>query len=181
MSKSPMLSVRLGKELKQLWVDHCIRYGTTPSRGIRQVIGHLMAKSDQAAPVGKPTELQEHADLTRRRLEIRLTTSEYLCIQEFARQQGMSSNQWVINLIRANLVARPQLGMEELRVLGESNSRLLALGRNLNQIARQINTNPGVHERFKTEQIENLSRHIATHTAQVTGVMRANIDRWTVK
>ncbi len=71
--------------------------------------------------------------------------------------------------------------MEELRVLGESNSRLLALGRNLNQIARKINTNPGAHERLKTEQIENLSRHIAAHTAQVTGVMRANIDRWAVK
>ena len=71
--------------------------------------------------------------------------------------------------------------MEELRVLGESNSRLLALGRNLNQIARQLNTNPGARERLKTEQIENLSRYVATHTAQVTSVMRANIDRWTVK
>lgn len=127
------------------------------------------------------TELQEHADVTRRRLEIRLTTSEYQSIQKFAEQQRMSSNQWIINLIRANLVARPQFGMEELRVLGESNSRLLALGRNLNQIARQLNTNPGTRVRLKTEQIENLSRHVATHTAQVTSVMRANIDRWTVK
>lgn len=181
MSNDPILSVRLSKELKQLWVDHCIKSGTTPSRGIRQVIGHLIAKEEHPATVSRLTEFQEHADLTRRRLEIRLTATEYRAIQELARQQGMSSNRWIINLIRANLVARPQFGMEELRVLGESNSRLLALGRNLNQIARQINTNPGTHKQLKTEQIEALSRHIANHTAQVTGVMRANIDRWLVK
>jgi predicted HicB family RNase H-like nuclease len=181
MSSSPVLSVRLGRELKQLWVEHCTKHGTTPSSGIQQVKRHLTAKSGQAMLSGKRTEIQEHADRTRRRLEVRLTASEHSSIQDSARQEGVSSNQWVINLIRVNLVARPQLGMEELRVLGESNSRLLALGRNLNQIARQINTNPVAHERLKTEQIEALSRHITTHTAQVANVMRANIDRWTVK
>lgn len=181
MSNSPMLSVRLGKELKQLWVNHCLRFGTTPSGAVRQLVRHLIAKSEPGAPVSTLAELHEQADVTRQRLELRLTTSEYLSIRELARQEGMSPNQWIINLIRANLVARPQFGMEELRVLGESNSRLLAIGRNLNQITRQINTNPGDHERLKAEQIEILNRYIVRHTTHVTGIMRANIDRWTLK
>lgn len=171
------LSVRLDADLKARWSDFCIQQNSTSSAGVRQVICRLL---DGRPTVATATAVSksESPDTNRRRLEVRLTESEHCHIQAQAEQQRMSANQWVINLIRANLAAEPQFGMAELRVLGESNSRLLAIGRNLNQIARQINVGKIEHDRLKVEHIEKLSRHIVAHTAQVSDAMRANIDRW---
>ena len=171
------LSVRLDAHLKARWSDFCIQQKSTPSAGVRQVICRLLDGRPAVATVAAASK-SESPDTNRRRLEVRLTESEHCHIQGQADQQHMSANQWVINLIRANLAAEPQFGMAELRILGESNSRLLAIGRNLNQIARQINAGQREHDRLKIEHIENLSRHITAHTTKVSDSMRANIDRW---
>ncbi|KGD90494.1 hypothetical protein JL37_21390 [Achromobacter sp. RTa] len=170
------LSVRLDSDLKRRWQVFCVRQGSTPSDALRQVIVRLLNGSTTA---GSPTpSTHEHPDTSRRRLELRLTETEYARIEALALQQGMSANRWVIHLIRANLSGEPQFGMTELRTLGESNSRLLAIGRNLNQIARHMNAGRALETVVTAERIDTLTRHIKTHTARVADIMRANIDRW---
>ena len=170
------LSVRLDSDLKRRWQVFCLRQGSTPSDALRQVIVRLLNGSTTA---GSPTpSMHEQPDISRRRMEVRLTETEYARIEALALQQGMSANRWVIHLIRANLSGEPQFGMTELRTLGESNSRLLAIGRNLNQIARHMNAGRALETAVTTERIDTLTRHIKTHTARVADIMRANIDRW---
>lgn len=170
------LSVRLDSDLKRRWQVFCVRQGSTPSDALRQVIVRLLNGSTTAS---SPTPSKhEQPDTSRRRLELRLTETEYARIEALALQQGMSANRWVIHLIRANLSGEPQFGMTELRTLGESNSRLLAIGRNLNQIARHMNAGRALETVVTAERIDTLTRHIKTHTARVADIMRANIDRW---
>ncbi|WP_336728576.1 plasmid mobilization protein [Achromobacter ruhlandii] len=170
------LSVRLDSDLKRRWQLFCVRQGSTPSDALRQVILRLLNGSTTA---GSPTpSAHEQPDISRRRMEVRLTETEYARIEALALQQGMSTNRWVIHLIRANLSGEPQFGMTELRTLGESNSRLLAIGRNLNQIARHMNAGCALETVVTAERIDTLTRHIKTHTARVADIMRANIDRW---
>jgi hypothetical protein len=170
------LSVRLDSDLKRRWQVFCVRQGSTPSDALRQVIVRLLNGSTTA---GSPTpSTHEQPDISRRRMEVRLTETEYARIEALALQQGMSANRWVIHLIRANLSGEPQFGMTELRTLGESNSRLLAIGRNLNQIARHMNAGRALETVVTAERIDTLTRHIKTHTARVADIMRANIDRW---
>lgn len=170
------LSVRLDSDLKRRWQVFCVRQGSTPSDALRQVIVRLLNGSTTAS---SPTpSIHEQPDTSRRRLELRLTETEYARIEALALQQGMSANRWVIHLIRANLSGEPQFGMTELRTLGESNSRLLAIGRNLNQIARHMNAGRALETAVTAERIDTLTRHIKTHTARVADIMRANIDRW---
>lgn len=170
------LSVRLDSDLKRRWQVFCARQGSTPSDALRQVIVRLLNGSTTAS---SPTPSKhEQPDTSRRRLELRLTETEYARIEALALQQGMSANRWGIHLIRANLSGEPQFGMTELRTLGESNSRLLAIGRNLNQIARHMNAGRALETVVTAERIETLTRHIKTHTARVADIMRANIDRW---
>lgn len=170
------LSVRLDSDLKRRWQVFCVRQGSTPSDALRQVIVRLLNGSTTA---GSPTpSAHEQPDISRRRMEVRLTETEYARIEALALQQGMSANRWVIHLIRANLSGEPQFGMTELRTLGESNSRLLAIGRNLNQIARHMNAGRALETVVTAERIDTLTRHIKTHTARVADIMRANIDRW---
>ncbi|MCO8590382.1 hypothetical protein [Burkholderia multivorans] len=179
MKSSPILSVQLGYDLKRKWRDHCAKSGVTPSAAVRQVIRHLLGNATQnhaSAHIER-----DQPDTSRRRLELRLTESELAKIRVLADSLEMSSNQWVVNLVRANLTAEPQFGMVELRVLGESNTRLLAIGRNLNQIARRINADSSEHVLLKVEHIGALSRQIVAHTEKVSGMIRANIDRWRLK
>lgn len=170
------LSVRLKGDLKQRWQVFCARQDTNSSDALRQVIVRLL-NGVSASDSTKPSAY-EQPDTSRRRMEVRLTETEYARIETLAFQQGMSANRWVIHLIRANLSGEPQFGMSELRTLGESNSRLLAIGRNLNQIARHMNAGRTLDTVVTAERIDTLTRHIKAHTARVADIMRANIDRW---
>lgn len=176
---SKILSVHLGDDLKNRWVQFCRQSGLTPSAAIRQVIVKL---TSAAAGGMKPVSTQlPDPDHARVRIELRLSTSELSAIKATAALEGVSPNQWIINLIRACLTHQPQFGMVELRALGESNSRLLAIGRNLNQIARQANLDRRLPDRLTKERIDALHQVIASHTQEVTMVMRANLDRWVLK
>lgn len=176
MTRKTTLSIRLDGDLKRRWQALCLRQGSTPSDGLRQIIVRLLNGS--ATDTSPTPSAHEQPDTSRRRLELRLTETEYARIEALALQQGMSANRWVIHLIRANLSGEPQFGMTELRTLGESNSRLLAIGRNLNQIARHMNAGRALETVVTAERIDTLTRHIKTHTARVADIMRANIDRW---
>lgn len=173
-----VLSVYLGAEMKGQWLTFCAANNTTSSEAMRNVVRKLttrVAHEPRTFQIG-----HEKPDLGRRRVELRLTATEFSGIEEFARQIGNSPNAWIVNLIRANLTRMPQLGLHELQALGKSNSQLLAIGRNLNQIARWMNANRGSAPP-ELERIEQLYRFIVTHTEEVTAIMRSNIDRWTLK
>ena len=179
MAAGNVLSVYLAGDLKKRWQAHCKQQGETPSSGIRQVIAHLLASSPLSHESAET--VREHADRTRRRLELRLTESELAKVCSLAQTHGLSTNQWVVSLVRAHLTAQPQFGMAELSRLGESNSRLLSIGRNLNQIARHLNADRNAAGNPDAEQVRALCSFIKSHAEHVAEVMRANIDRWTLK
>lgn len=177
MNKNYILSVNLGHDLKQQWCLYCANHGVTPSAAIRQVVRKLISK-DQ--PQVRHFDVQsEQPDLLRRRVELRLTESEYTAIGLLARASESSPNTWIVNLIRANLTRSAQLGMIELHALGKSNSELLAIGRNINQIARWMNANNGSAPPEQA-RIDAIYKLIVEHTKSVSEVMRANIDRWKI-
>ena len=173
-----ILSVYLPGDLKPRWAAHCKRQDETPNSGIRQVIAYLLASVEQ--PGVSAQIVRDQADLTRHRLELRLTKSELMKISKLADAQGLSPNRWVAGLVRAHLTKQPQFGMVELTALTESNKALLSIGRNLNQIARRLNVGEGAAVPPRVEEIRHLSAYLKEHAMQVAGVMRANIDRWTL-
>jgi hypothetical protein len=173
-----ILSVYLPGDLKPRWVAHCKRQDETPSSGIRQVIAYLLAPEEQ---LGVSAQIvRDQADLTRHRLELRLTKSELMKISKLADAQGLSPNRWVASLVRGHLTRQPQFGMVELTALASSNTALLSIGRNLNQVARRLNTGEGADAKPSVDEIRALSAFIKEHAAQVATVMRANVDRWTL-
>ncbi|MGE0643437.1 MAG: hypothetical protein AB7P24_07200 [Nitrospira sp.] len=62
--------------------------------------------------------------------------------------------------------------------MARSNQQLLALGRNLNQIAKALNTDPQNRTGFRVEVIAELARVIQTHTKRVSDVLRGTVERW---
>jgi hypothetical protein len=95
-----------------------------------------------------------------------------------AEKEGCSLQTWVVNVVRATLTRQPQVGMRELETLGESNYQLLAIGRNLNQIAKRLNE--GAPEQLTLREIRELKQQIDAHTGAVARAIRASVERWTV-
>lgn len=166
-------------EHKQAWLDYCAANGTTPSAAFREIVVRLTAnRSDTAA--ARPVAEGEPEKQTVRK-KIGLTSSESARIDEIAAAEGFSSTKWIIALIRAKLTGLPQFGQEELVALDQSNLRLLQAGRNLNQLARALNTSPEHRHLFRVELIEKLSAAFKEHAVHVSNLMTANVERWRIK
>ncbi|WP_196484761.1 plasmid mobilization protein [Burkholderia diffusa] len=115
----------------------------------------------------------------KRRIEIRVTETEYHEMVRLATNAGFSVNAWIVAAIRAQLGNGPQLGQYELEQLSRSNSLLLAIGRNLNQIARVLNSTRESQSVDLTTAIESLTKQVEAHTMEVSTLIRANVERWT--
>lgn len=158
---------------KQPWLDYCKARGVTPSEAFRQVVAKLTAGTD--ADAAAPALVQER---TRVRREVRLTPTELRRASALAERAGFSLNRWIVALINARLDATPQLGQQELEGLARSNLHLLAIGRNLNQLARAANQGIPIHGHERGNVIDALRTVVTDHTGLVARVMAANVARW---
>ncbi|CAN0639451.1 Plasmid mobilization relaxosome protein MobC [Burkholderia cepacia] len=170
-----VLSVQLGP-LKRDWVAYCRSHGISPSDATRQVIRKLIGREPHAAA---STQIDlSGASRVKARVEVRVTVDEHRAVAAIAAAEGFSVNSWIVALIRARLTGSPQFGQGELEQLASSNSRLLAIGRNLNQITRALNAAPTDLARFRPEVIESLASEIKSHTTTVGALVQSNVQRW---
>lgn len=178
--RSPILSVRLGDDLKGRWEAYCQQIGKQPSTAIKEAIEQQLEKSGKTA---KPKVFRQTRELPDKeakvRYEILLTQSEKAAIQERANLESCSQRRWIVDAIRAGLTHEPQFNLKEIEALGESNYQLLAIGRNLNQIARRLNE--GNFEPVTVEAIERLRQAIDKHTDKVSNAIRASLERWRIE
>lgn len=173
------MNIHLGAALKACWADYCLALGKSPGAAIKAAIEQQLAQA--AAP--EPKTHHQISDTPTRepkqRFEILLTASKKAAIKGRAHLERCSMRRWIIDAIRVGLTHEPQFGMDEIEVLGESNYQLLAVGRNLNQIARHLNG--GSYEPVTVERIDALSRFIEKHTEIVSQAIRASLKRWDIE
>ncbi len=165
------INIDLG-EYKQAWLNHCKAHSITPSEAFRRIVAKL---TTGAASEPNLQEALESAKRVRR--EIRLTRSELARAELIAKQEGFSLTRWIVALINARLDKTPQLGQRELEALARSNMQMLAIGRNLNQLARAANHGIPI-DTGGTDLIEALRTAVMQHVEQVACVITANTRRW---
>lgn len=182
------LDVRLG-DLKEPWTAYCEARQIKPGKAVRLAITRLL-EADQkargleptttvAAPLANITYRVVPAIEDKRRIEIRLTESEYAAAELRATSEGFSSlNLWIASAVRAALTNAPQFGQAEIEALGESNLQLLKIGRNLNQIAKHLNTHNGDFLGYDTQLIQNLAAAVRRHVRKVGDALNASMYRW---
>ncbi len=170
------ITVDLG-ELKAPWQAYCEQQGVTPSHALRQVLRQALGQTPRpsSAPRLRVTRRRERATA---RMKLNVTPSELAALRTYARHEGYQPTAWVVAMIRTKLTGEPHVGQPELAALTRSNHQLLALGRNLNQIAKVLNTAPQNRAAFRVEAITELSRVIQAHTDKVSDVLRGTVARW---
>jgi len=186
-SKTEVFSGRLPTGMKQEWKAFCERQKEDPWRALVVLMRHLMKQPQLLAKTraGQRSRFRATDDVDhspKRRVELRLTESEYAALATIADESECSVQYWVVNLIRAALTRGVAVGVSELKELGKSNYQLMAIGRNLNQITHQINAEPGKHlPRLTAEKVEALADEIAQHRQRVQAVVDACAERWVLE
>lgn len=177
--RSTTITVDLG-ELKAPWQAWCQQQGVTPSHALRQVVRQALDgyPAQSVPPRLRVTRRRERATA---RIKLNVTPSELASLRTCARHEGYQPTAWVVAMIRTKLTGEPHVGQPELAALTRSNQQLLALGRNLNQIAKVLNTSPENRGAFRVEVITELSRVIRTHTDRVSDVLRGTVARWSLQ
>ena len=162
------------QEYKEPWLQYCKANETTPSEALRQVA----AKLTKSMP---PTPKEELAPLGKIRKAIKFTQEEIFGIEAAAQADGFVFNRWIIALVRARLGKGAQLGQPELEALARSNMQVMAVGRNINQIVRELRSNPSlVNDAWLTE-VAGVKRLIDEHATTVAKVLEANVRRWSTR
>jgi hypothetical protein len=177
--ENPYLNLYLGA-LKKPWADYCEALGKKPGAALKEAIEQQLEKAAKNPP---PPPLRQTGeapdDEPKVRFEILMTKSEKAAVCERANLERCSQRRWIIDAIRAGLTREPQFGMKEIDALGESNYQLLAIGRNLNQVAKAMNEHR--RDSVTIESIERLREIIDAHTDKVSNAIRASLERWNIE
>ncbi len=177
---SRAMNVHLGTDLKARWAEYCAGLGKSPGAAIKEAIEQQLEKAAKLPPPKTYQQTKEAPDGEPKvRFEILMTKSEKAAVLERSNLERCSQRRWIIDAIRAGLTREPQFGMKEIDALGESNYQLLAIGRNLNQVAKAMNE--GRRDSVTTESIERLRQTIDAHTEKVSTAIRASLERWNIE
>jgi len=168
------LNLYLGA-LKTPWINHCKELNQKPGSVLKRFVQDQLKES--VKPLKQTRESPD--DAIKQRFTVLLTPSEKAALEICAKRDQCSQRRWVINAIRAGLTKQPQFGMKEIKVLGNSNYQLLAVGRNINQIAKALNEGGESHN--ISELILDLRKVIKVHVKAVSNVLRASVGRWDIE
>ena len=177
--RTTTVTVDLG-ELKAPWQAWCQAHGIMPSHALRNALRQAMDQSATRAPAPRNRVIPKRERATAR-IELNLTTSELAVLKRMAGHEGYVPTKWLVAMVRTKLTGEPHVGQPELEILARSNQQLLAFGRNLNQIAKVLNTAPQNRAAFRVEVITELSRVIQAHTKKVSDLLRGTVERWHIQ
>lgn len=173
------LNVHLG-ELREPWDDYCANRNKKPATALRELVVAELAQNIEKPKALALSQVSGEADTRPKvRKDVRFTQSEYEQIEAACELEDVSFQRWLINLVRANLTSEPQFNMKETQVLWESCYQLRAIGRNINQIAKQLNE--GKSRELGERKLDYLVELINSHTELVNNMVAANVNRWVVK
>jgi len=113
------------------------------------------------------------------RVYIRLRPDDRLLLRERATARGMPSATYVSVLVRAHLRNLAPLPKDEFVALKRSVAELGAIGRNLNQIARAVNSGDCVAGPAR-EDLRGILKVCEALRDNVKGLIRANVNTWEI-
>lgn len=187
--KTAIYGFRVPKTLLADWKAFVVANSDTAQEGLRAAMRTLLGQkrtisSGQEAFVAPPARTAQERCIEagrKKRIQLLLTESEHKALAEIAESKECSIQYWLVGLIRAVLIRGITVGGAELKALGESNYQLMAIGRNLNQIAHQINADPGKHlHKLRAEQIDALAVLVDDHRRKTHAVILSCSERWEI-
>ncbi|MDK4563719.1 plasmid mobilization relaxosome protein MobC [Kingella kingae] len=128
----------------------------------------LLAKKLLQEQIRQPEnliEINQEENIENQRITLRLPPTQYTYLAHKAELQHSSLNDTVRDIIAEYITKNPTLSNAEVQAIYQSNTQLLRIGRNLNQIAKQLNNFEPTS--LTSQHIANLHQYIQNHTGKV--------------
>ncbi|MBU9443917.1 MobC family plasmid mobilization relaxosome protein [Burkholderia multivorans] len=176
-SKKPLLSGRVDPDLKNAFATVAKEQGVTEARLLEIVVAAFLRRTP---PIPAPEPAPESEGVKTKDVRVRLAPFKYRELERLASLRHWSRGTYLAYLFDVHLSGQPRLTEEELQALREATAQLSAVGRNVNQIARALNTSLDEAHQAQALNFEHLKRLIDLERARVKAVIRANLKSWGV-
>lgn len=133
----------------------------------------LLARKLLQAQLNQPNEPEPvnlPAPRHRKRITLRLPDKDRAYLEAAAVLRRGSINDVARDIIQSHIYRHPMLSAYEADALYQSNYQLLRIGRNLNQIARQLNA--GEQASLNSQQLSDLKVFIEAHVGKVNHALQ---------
>lgn len=177
MVTRPLLKVHIEPAIKADFQAVAQANRTTEARLLRLLVDFFLKRNPRPAPADSGTDASP-IGVKSERVTLRLTPVEYADLEERARAQGMSKGSYLAALFKAHARNQPQFNDAEMQALREATRELTAIGRNLNQIARALNTSLDQANRARALELETLQAQVERQRQAVKNLIKANLSRW---
>jgi hypothetical protein len=176
MTTSAVISVRVSTNTKERLAAVARNQGLSESSLLKRLVEAALLA---AAAVNMPETDSSESVAASGKLSVRLRPDDLLLLRDRARARAMPTSTVVSLLLRGYLRSLPPLPTPEFELLRKSLLEVGAIGRNINQIARALNsgertTGPGVSE------LQALIRALTGLRDNFRGLLDANLKSWEI-
>lgn len=139
--------------------------------GIGTIAGLAQFLLVEKLPIEKPTTLPEETNAlgVKTRVELQLGADLNQTLKHMANQEGMSLNKFIVLLLHNYAMKEKVISNLQLQTLRNSNFQLFQIGKNINQIAKALNSKQSTY--VSTEQLKEIASFIDAHTEKVIDVI----------
>ncbi|MBS7545564.1 hypothetical protein [Ancylobacter oerskovii] len=176
-AKTGRLKALVPAEVKVAWTKRAKQHGMTASEMLRAAVTAVLAANPAVRPP-PPEGPGDEVDDPKRKLTLMLYQRELDAIDRSAQRLGWRKTTWAIGVLRNALSNEPRPTDSELATLKRSNSELLAIGRNLNQLAHALHRDDRYKDSVTVEKLDALRSHINNHVSHVQALLEAVQNRW---
>lgn len=172
-----VLQARIEPGLKAAFEAHARTKNLKPSELLRRMV---------LAELGMQGELPELSSspgakgLKVERLYLRLPAFLVAAARVRASDKGMVIARWISSLVQSHLAQEPVMTEKEVQMLRAMNRELAAIGRNVNQIAKALNSAVGDIERGRVslEGLDKVPASIAVARKIVSNLVKKSQQSW---
>lgn len=174
--KLKAITAWVSQEIKDDFSLNAKKNGTTDSKLLALLVNTFLKRNP--LPQGKVDDTEEGKKV--RRVEIGLTANQAEELNKRSVPMGMSGNAYVAALLRTHVKHAPYFSEEELNALREANRQLAALGKNVNQIARALNTSLDNADLARAAELDQVRQEVEQHRQAVANMVRQNMKAWRI-
>ncbi|WP_187671867.1 plasmid mobilization relaxosome protein MobC [Zestomonas carbonaria] len=174
--KTATLITRIGRSEKSQFERTAKSQNLTPSELLRRLV---------LAEIGKNEALKAAEPVPERIGTERLTIAlaEFLMdsVKLRAEAKGMATSRWISALVQSHVSNAPVATEKEVLMLRAMVRELSAIGRNINQIARHLNSTQNYNKHVDLDALSKLPTSIENTKQGIRTVIRATCQSWGVE
>ena len=176
MPKKSYVKTNVPQEIKTAFALKAKELGHSEASLLLFLVETLLKANPVDVEVPAPTETKDES------VRVWLNGRMKGELRKRAGEQGMKRlSPYVEVMLRTHLSQKPYFTERELEVLRQSNHELTAIGRNVNQIAKALNSSLDNVHLLKAADVVQVGEQVKRVREEVRALIRANLSAWGVE